>query len=337
LLAGRYQLEYVLGQGAVGVVWYAHDRILDRAVAVKELRAGPADSERVERTVREARLAGRLNHPNAVAVHDLVVVDGRPHVVMEYVAGRSLADRLTKEPIVGVADVAQIAAQVAGALAAAHRLGIVHRDVKPANILITADGDAKLADFGIAWVNEGRSLTQTGYVLGSLSYLPPEVALGGVATPAADVWALGATMYRAVEGRRLFDTDNTLELMAGLLRRPLPPPRRAGQLTPVIVSMLQREPTRRPPADRVAHQLRALPAPPPPAPATQVERLDDLLAPPPPSGLASTPGTAPRPFSTQPVPAPPGRPESGRLVWWLLASAAIVLLVALVLLLVVRS
>jgi serine/threonine protein kinase len=248
LLVGRYRLIKVLGQGTMGQVSMAQDEVLDRRVAIKSLHTLSPDVGLVDRMMREARLAARLSHPNAVGVYDLVVVDERPYLVMEYVPGESLAHLLERQPELPPGVVARIGSQVASALAAAHHLGIVHRDVKPANILLAPDGTVKLADFGIARADGNPELTQTGQVLGSIAYMPAEVARGELATPAADVWALGATMYRAVQGRLLFDGDHTLVYLGQLLNQDIPRPTRAGPLTPTLNAMLDPDPARRPSA-----------------------------------------------------------------------------------------
>ncbi len=283
VFAGRYALIRVVGRGAMGQVWLAHDLLLERAVAIKQILSGDLDPQRAERTLREARLAARLSHPNAVAVYDVLIVDGQPYLVMEYVPGQSLAQLLGGQPVLAPEIAAIIGAQVAAALAAAHRLGMVHRDVKPANILLTDDGTAKLADFGVARALDNPDLTRTGHVVGSLSYLAPEAARGTPADPAVDVWALGATLFRAVEGRRLFEAEHSMELLHRLLTEPVPHPRQAGPMTPLLERMLSRDASARPPAEEVRHRLDGMRAP------VSALRTEVVRGPPAPAAPASPP------------------------------------------------
>jgi eukaryotic-like serine/threonine-protein kinase len=261
-LAGRYRLQELIGRGAMGEVWLAEDQLLHRTVAVKQLlaeRATGDDPTHAERVMREARIAGRLNHPNAVAVHDLVVSDGVPLVVMEYVKGESLGARIRERGPLPPAEAARLIADVAGALAAAHAAGIVHRDVKPDNVLIGQDGTVKLVDFGIAKASEDAGLTQTGMTIGTPSYIAPEVARGGVPAPSADIWSLATTLYTAVEGHPPFGGGNegALVVLTRIINDPIPPPQHAGPLTPTIMRMLDRDPSRRPSAASVRTLLTA--------------------------------------------------------------------------------
>jgi hypothetical protein len=254
LLAGRYRLQSLLGRGAMGEVWLAHDQLLNRTVAVKRLlTGGPNDPTQTERVMREARLAGRLTHPNAVAVYDLLVSDGVPVVVMEYVTGQSLGALLRQQGHIDPDTAARIGADVAAALEAAHSAGIVHRDVKPDNVLITPHGTAKLADFGIAHAAEEAAITQTGMTVGTPAYLAPEVARGGQPRPSSDIWSLGATLFAAVDGRPPFGepTDNALAVLTKVVGDPVPAPEYGGPLTEPIRRMLQRDPALRPTANDV--------------------------------------------------------------------------------------
>jgi hypothetical protein len=247
LLAGRYRRMSRIGRGGMGEVWLARDELLERRVAIKRLFTGTPDPVSLERMMREARLAARLDHPNAVTVYDVVVADQHPHLIMQYVAGATL-DEMIKQALLPPAEAARIIGAVAGALAHAHQLGIVHRDVKPSNILVDEGGRPLLADFGIARANSDAKLTQTGMFIGTPGYLAPEVARGEAATPASDVYALGATLYTAIEGHGPFDDDsgNTLAVLARVLTQPVPPPVRAGGLADLIMAMLAPDPNIRP-------------------------------------------------------------------------------------------
>jgi serine/threonine protein kinase len=280
LLAGRYRRLGPLGRGAMGEVWLADDLVLGRRVAIKRLHLDPASGvvqEAIDRMTREARTAARLHHANIVMVYDLIQDEGAPHVIMEYVEGQTLADVLKTSTAMDVATAMRIAVQIAAALAAAHRSGIVHRDVKPANILLTPEGSAKLVDFGIARAAGDPSLTQTGLMVGTPSYLAPEVARGGRASPASDVWSLAATMFSAVEGRPPFGApgDNPLAVLSQVVSDPVPTPQRAGPMTAALMAGLQRDPHRRPSAQQFASMIQddaeptrvRLPAP--PAPVTR--------------------------------------------------------------------
>lgn len=275
LIAGRYRLLDEAGRGAMGVVWRARDQQLDRIVAVKQL--GGADQTSNLRALREARLAARLRHPHAVTVHDVVEEDGRPYLVMEYVPSRSLSDLLRDRGVLPPDRVAEIGAQLASALAAAHAEGIVHRDVTPSNVLITESGDAKIVDFGISRANGESIITGGGLIAGTPAYLAPEVASGAEADFPADVFSLGATLYHALEGAPPFGTDdNTYALLARVAHDEVTPPRQAGPLSDVLLRLLQRNPYQRP-AMGEAHQLfdavianRPLPPPRPQPPGTRL-------------------------------------------------------------------
>lgn len=246
VVAGRYRLLRELGRGGMGVVWEGHDILLDRPVAVKEVllppNLAPAEHERqLARTSREARTAARLNHRNIVAVYDVAEQDGRPWIVMELVRARGLDEM----GILPVRQVAEIGRQVLSALRAAHEAGILHRDVKPSNILLDAEGRAVLTDFGIATVEGDTSLTQTGMVTGSPSFLPPERATNGDTGPWSDLWALGATLYAALLGHGPFERRDAIATLGALLTEEPDLGRVPPAMREVLTGLLQRDPARR--------------------------------------------------------------------------------------------
>ncbi len=260
----RYRLISQIGRGGMGKVWLAHDDLLHREIAVKEVLFPPglSTSDRevlYERTLREARSAARLSHRGIVTVHDVVEEDGRPWIVMEYVRARSLQQVIDESGRMPAPLVADIGAQVLDALRGAHAAGVLHRDVKPANILLdTQDAGAPRAvitDFGIARVEGDTTLTQTGLVLGSPAYIAPERALGEEATAASDVWALGATLYAAVEGRAPHDRPEAMAALNAVLTQEAPPPKHAGPLAPLLMGMLAKDPSQRVTSERAAEDL----------------------------------------------------------------------------------
>ena len=264
LIAGRYRLVSELGRGAMGVVWLARDERLGRTVAVKELRSGIGLSEtQVQsshlRARREARIAARLHHPHAVAIYDVAEHEGRPYLVMEYVRSRSLSEVLAQETVLTAAVVAEIGEQMASALVAAHKAGIVHRDIKPGNILFTDDGTAKLTDFGISRANDDVTVTATGEMLGTPAYVAPEVAQGRPASAASDVFSLGATLYAAVEGEPPFGTGPTaMALLLRIVHGESRPPLTVGPLTDTLMWMIHTDPEQRPTMESAQRSLRAI-------------------------------------------------------------------------------
>ncbi|WP_328766298.1 serine/threonine-protein kinase [Streptomyces sp. NBC_00286] len=268
LLAGRYRVVAQLGRGGMGVVWRALDEVLGREVAVKELRTytdagGPELADLGRRMQREARAAARVRHPGVIAVHDVAEVDGRPLIVMELVDGPSLDDVLREEGPCEPGEAAEIGAKVMDALAAAHRAGVLHRDVKPGNILLDRSGRVVLTDFGIATMEDPGDgatthLTRSGELVGSLDYLAPERAQGHDFGPASDVWALGATLYAAVEGTSPFRRTSTWSTLTAIVSEPLPEPRASGPLAPVLQELMQKQPEDRPDADRARELLEAV-------------------------------------------------------------------------------
>ena len=251
MVVGRYRLLRPLGRGGMGTVWHAHDTLLGRGVAVKEIwlpiagtePVGPADPL-IRRAVREAQAAARLRHPGIIVVHDVITDEGRPWIVMELVGGRSLAQAIQEHGLLTERQTAQIGLQVVDALHAAHREGITHRDIKPANILLDNDR-VVLTDFGIAAIDHATALTATGQMIGSPAYLAPERINGRPATAAADLWALGVTLYTAVTGRSPFQREDTQTTFAAILTSRPTPPAHAGRLWPVIKGLLIKDPARR--------------------------------------------------------------------------------------------
>jgi hypothetical protein len=256
VLAGRYQLRARLGEGGMGVVWQAWDPRLHQAVAIKEvtlpahLPAGERE-RRLRRTLREARMAAALRtHPGIVPVYDVVEEDGRPWIIMELVGGPSLAEVIKAEGRLPEPRAARIARQVITALVAAEAAGIVHRDVKPANILLKGD-QAMLTDFGISAMSHDTSdLTVPGQLVGTPAYLAPEQIEGEGASAASDLWAVGVTLYQAVEGRRPFERDSTPALVAAIISRPPAPYQHADRLRPVLDGLLVKDPAGRLTADQ---------------------------------------------------------------------------------------
>ncbi|WP_020667444.1 protein kinase domain-containing protein [Amycolatopsis nigrescens] len=258
VIGERYLLLKELGRGGMGVVWLAEDQLIGRRVAVKELHARdlrpglPAREEEIleQRILREARAAGRLNHPSTVTVYDVVQQGGTTCIVMELVEGMTLTELVAKHGALPVEQVRQVAWQVLAALEAAHALGIVHRDVKPSNVMVLPDGRVKLADFGIARMAEETSLTSTGAMVGSLAYLAPERIQGAGATAASDLWALGATLFCAVEGRPLFERDNAAATVHAIMNLRARCTRCDGPLAELIHGLLESNPGERVDADR---------------------------------------------------------------------------------------
>ncbi|MFF4016707.1 protein kinase [Streptomyces sp. NPDC001843] len=265
VIAGRYRLLSPLGEGGMGTVWRARDEVLNREVAVKEVRAPAglpgADVERLyARLEREAWAAARVANHNVVTVYDVAMEGGRPWIVMELVRGMSLADQLEAEGPLPPQRAAHIGAEVLAALRSAHAAGVLHRDVKPANVLLANDGRVVLTDFGIATVEGSSALTMTGEVIGSPEYLAPERALGRTPGPESDLWSLGVLLYAAVEGSSPFRQDTPLSTLRAVVDEELPPPRRAGPLTPVIEGLLRKDPAERLPAETAEQDLRLVAA-----------------------------------------------------------------------------
>ncbi|MEV6798972.1 protein kinase [Micromonospora rifamycinica] len=263
LVAGRYRLLHLVGTGGMGRVWLARDEMLHRDVAVKEVVPPHwlAESEREElqlRTLREARTAARLNHPNVVRIYDVVHDGDSPWIVMEYVASRSVQQLLSDDGPLDPHRVAGIGLAVLAALRAAHAAGVLHRDVKPHNVLVADDGRVVLTDFGLATFDGGDGvMTGPGMVLGSPQFVAPERARDGVSDPRTDLWSLGATLYAAVEGQSPYARSSAMATLSALATEPPDPARRAGQLRPVLDGLLRRDPDRRLTAAEAEPLLRA--------------------------------------------------------------------------------
>ncbi|WP_123820258.1 serine/threonine-protein kinase [Kitasatospora cineracea] len=261
LIDGRFELLARLGGGGMGLVWRARDTMLQREVALKEVRppdpamlaADPAAAHELrERVLREAQALARLQHPNVVTIHHIVdnAELAHPWLVMELVSGGSLHDRITRGPL-SPPEAARIGRGLLAALTAAHAAGIQHRDVKPGNVLLRADGTPVLTDFGIAALSESTSLTATGALIGSPEYIAPERIRGHEGDPASDLWSLGMTLYVAVEGHHPLRRANSIATLAAVLDQPLPPPVRSGPLGPTLTALLARDPADRPDAARL--------------------------------------------------------------------------------------
>ena len=302
VIAGRYRLLSPLGEGGMGTVWRARDEVLHREVAVKEVRAPhglpTGDIERMyARLEREAWAAARVSNRNVVTVYDVATDDGRPWIVMELIRGVSLADQLDAEGPLSPQRTAHIGAEVLAALRAAHEAGVLHRDVKPGNVLLSNDGRVVLTDFGIATVEGSSALTMTGEVIGSPEFLAPERALGRTPGPESDLWSLGVLLYAAVEGNSPFRQNTPLSTLRAIVDEELPPPLRAGPLTPVIEGLLRKDPAERLAAEQAEHDLRIIGA-------GGTLRTDAVQAPPYTPTIAGFPQQPPTPPPTPPQPTP---------------------------------
>ena len=265
LIAGRYRLVSRLGSGAMGVVWLAFDERLGRTVAIKQLVV-PAilsdlKTEQATRAMREGRIIARVHHQHVVTVHDVVEHQGQPCLVMEHLPCRSLAAVLSLQGVLAPDIVAGIGSQIASGLAAAHQVGIVHRDIKPGNVLLANDGTAKITDFGVSHAVGDATVTTTGILAGTPAYLAPEVAQGDDGDFRSDVFSLGSTLYTALEGAPPFGlSDNPIALLERVAAGEITPPRQSGPLTSLLLRLLARDPAHRPPMAEVRERLATLAA-----------------------------------------------------------------------------
>ncbi|WP_113699566.1 serine/threonine-protein kinase [Nonomuraea lactucae] len=311
LLAERYELISPLGRGTMGTVWRAHDRALGREVAVKQIRQDPGLTEEQraelrERMVREGRIAARISHPAVAAIHDVLIHDNSPWIIMELVEARSLEQVIDEEGPLPARLVAEIGVDLLGALRAAHAQGITHRDVKPGNVLITETGRVVLTDFGIARAEGDSRLTRTGMVIGSPGYTAPERARGEYTGPESDIWSLGATLYFAVEGRPAYERATIAETLAALLSEDTDPPTQAGQLRPVLHGLLAKDYKQRLSAAQAETMLRMVAD----TPTSEMPAITAEAAASPPHSVPA-PHAQPSPhghFSPHGQPGAPGQP-----------------------------
>ena len=304
-IAGRYDVVREIGRGGMGSVWLCTDRVLGREVALKQVGGLPGESvPQMARTLREARSSASLNHPHVVAVFDAVDDGDRLWLVMEYLPSRTLAQVVKEDGALTPGRVADLGAQVADGLAAAHARGTVHRDVKPGNILVTADDRAKISDFGIARTLGEDQLTQTGLVSGTPLYFSPELARGAAPSPAADVWALGASLYTAVEGGAPWpQQDNAIAMLVHIASNEPPVARHAGPLAQIIGEMMDVDPDLRPSMEQARARLREVPR----------DAVSPVVAPDPDAGSTQAlaglaPFAAATPEATAPPPPTPAEP-----------------------------
>jgi serine/threonine protein kinase len=281
-VAQRYRLVQVIGVGGMGRVWLGRDEVIGREVAIKELLlpVGLDPQQRAllcQRAMREAQLAGQLNHPGIVTVHDVVEYNGTPMIVMEFVRGGSLSDAVKAQGALPPDQVAYIATSMLSALRVAHQAGIVHRDLKPANVLLSGDR-VVITDFGIARLTGDVPLTTDGSIVGTPAYMAPEQGTGAPITPATDMWSLGATLYAAVEGRPPYQGQDFMSTLSMLLTQDPPPPQRAGHLTSLLGGLLRKNPAERASVDQALAMLAGVPVVLPAVTKQGVSRRTLLLA-----------------------------------------------------------
>jgi serine/threonine protein kinase len=316
-VAGRYRLGESLGAGGMGRVWLARDEVLDRDVAIKEIELpddlpSPTRDAAQQRALREARAAARLNHPNVAQVFDVFEAHGRTWIVMEHVPSRSLQEVIRSDGRLPPEEAAEIGLDLLAALTAAHRAGVRHRDVKPANVLLGDDGRVVLTDFGIAAIDGDGIVTSSDMIVGSPQYMAPERVQRGTALPASDLWSLGATLFAAVEGHSPYDRPTAMEALTAVATEEPARPRHAGSLGPVLEGLLRKDPAARIDAAEAERRLRAAlgepagaaAAPPPPAPRPQSAPPQSV-----PPQSAPLPQSVPRQRSA-PAAGPPQSPAA---------------------------
>ncbi|MGH2699084.1 MAG: serine/threonine-protein kinase [Actinomycetota bacterium] len=319
-VAGRYSLTQPLGRGGMGTVWAGEDTLLRRSVAVKEVRLPPsiplAEREAIKaRATREARAAAQLSHPNVVTIFDVAEDDGT-YIVMELVEAPTLAERVRTDGPLDPRSAARIGIDVLDALEAAHAKGIIHRDVKPGNVMCPPNGRAKLADFGIASLKGDPKITTTGMIMGSPSFMAPEQATGRATGPATDLWSLGATLYFATEGVPPFDRGQPIPTLTAVVHDDVPTPQGAGALGPVIAALMSKELEDRPAPATLRAMLADV------ARGRQADASTQAYTPPPVREEAT-----PRPAAPASEPAPPSTPPDRRGRGALIALALAALLV----------
>ncbi|MCA2178770.1 protein kinase [Nonomuraea glycinis] len=263
IVGGRYRLVKTIGRGGMGTVWQAYDEVLGRDVALKEVLpppdlTGPERDIFTVRTFREARAAGRVAHPCVAAVYDVLEEHGHPWIVMQLIRSRTLGELVRDDGPMAPVEVAHVGLQLLEALRAAHTAGVLHRDVKPDNVLLGEDGRAVLTDFGIATTEDEAPVTRTGILLGTPAYMAPERAAGGQAQPASDLWALGVTLYVAVEGHSPFHRENALATLGAVMHAEPAPLARAGVLGPILLGLLRKDPAERMSLDEARRRLSAI-------------------------------------------------------------------------------
>ncbi|MFG3440417.1 protein kinase [Nonomuraea sp. NPDC047897] len=336
MVGGRYRLLRTIGQGGMGTVWQAHDEVLGRDVAVKEVHPPPdlTGAERdvfSVRTFREARAAGRVAHPGVAAVYDVLEERGHPWIVMQFVRSRTLGQLVRDDGPLPPSQAAAVGLQLLEALHAAHAAGVLHRDVKPDNVLLTDDGRAVLTDFGIATTEDEAPVTRTGILLGTPAFISPERAAGGQATQASDLWSLGVTLYVAVEGHSPFQRPHALATLGAVMHDEPAPLSRAGALGPVLLGLLRKDPAERMTLDEARMRLHAIVAGSAPEPTAPVAVPPIPRQAPPPGATPPVPPGASGPPAPQQAQAPPDAqaPPSPRRRTSLLALAAGVVAVGL--------